>query len=290
MPPYSGFTPMLGGGAQRAAPNARPTAPTRTGLQATAGAAASGADPLNERSAAPALRSTFVDKEEAAMLRAMARLNGEDPAKKAGNSFSQTNRTKLKARADEAKAMGLVPLDPLEQHELARKMEANYTTISERAVRVPKVGQRTFGERPAPVECVPHRRSEEDIRYAENNFERPSAPKHRPTKSSDDKKDELALRNQFNGKTPQEILSEGGAAGAVNRRRPKPSSMTPAAEAAPPSTLRAQIQDEVAERQAFLDNMRALGRGDEHEATIAGEIAERLQDLKVLERHEESAV
>ena len=85
------------------------------------------------------------------MLRAMARLSGDDPGKRVGNSYSHHNRTKLKARAEEAAAMGLTPLDPLEQHELARKMEAGYTTISERAVRVPKVGQRTFGERPARV-------------------------------------------------------------------------------------------------------------------------------------------
>jgi len=209
------------------------------------------------------------------MLRAMARLNGDDPGKKVGNSYSQRNQEKLKARANEAAALGLAPLDPKEQHDLARKMEAGYTTISERAVRVPKVGQRVYRERPTPVECLPHRRTEQDIRYANDNFERPSAPAHRPTQSSEDKKDELALRNQFNGRTPQEMLAEKCA-------RQPPLEAMPKREA----SLREQIQDEVAERQAFLDNMRALGRGTEHEARIQVEISERMQDLKVLERLE----
>eukprot|EP00322_Chrysochromulina_rotalis_P024090 CAMPEP_0115843054 /NCGR_PEP_ID=MMETSP0287-20121206/8117_1 /TAXON_ID=412157 /ORGANISM="Chrysochromulina rotalis, Strain UIO044" /LENGTH=354 /DNA_ID=CAMNT_0003296741 /DNA_START=25 /DNA_END=1089 /DNA_ORIENTATION=- len=243
MPPYSGFTPLVGGGAQRAAPPARPVAPTRTGLQPTAGAASSQSDPLHERSAAPALRSTFVDKEEAAMLRAMARLNGDDPAKRAGNSFSKTNRVRIQAQAEEAAAMGLVPLDPKDQHELARKMEAGYTTISQRAINVPKVGQRAPRERPAAIDLIPRRRGEEEIRQANDNFERPSAPLGRPTKSSDEKKDDLALRNQFNGRTPAEIVAE-----TRSRAPPKPP------QPAPPSSLRQQIEDEVMERQEFLDN------------------------------------
>lgn len=268
MPPYSGFKPLVGGGAQHTAPPARATASTRTGLSATATVA----DQLPEKSNTPALRSTFVDKEEAAMLRAMARLNGEGPGKSVGNKYSKTNQVKLKARAEEAAAMGLVPLDPLEQHELAKKTAAGYTTISERAVRVPKVGQRVYGERPAPVECLPHRRSEEEIRYAHNNFERPMAPPGRPTQSSDARKDELALRNQFNGKTPQEILAE------------KRSSQPPPEAPPPPRSLKQQIEDEIAERHEFLDRMRGLGRAHEHEARITGEIAERMQDLRALAR------
>ena len=240
MPPYSGFKPLVGGGAQRPAPAARPIAHTRTGLSASATAANSASDPLHERSSTPALRSTFVDKEEAAMLRAMARLNGNETIKRTGNSYSQANRAKIKARADEAAALGLVPLDPKEQHELSRRLQAGYTSMSERAVTVPKVGRPALRERPTPVECVPHRRNEQDIRLAHDNFSRPSAPRYKPFESADDKKDALALRNQFNGRTPQEVISAD------------------AQPAAPPqvsrqSSLREQIVDEIAERHEFLE-------------------------------------
>jgi len=207
------------------------------------------------------------------MLRAMARLSGDDPGKRVGNSYSHHNRTKLKARAEEAAAMGLTPLDPLEQHELARKMAANYTSISERAVNVPKVGGRIMRERPAPVDYLPHRRGEEEIRYQNNNFEQPQAPPGRTYQSSDAKREELALRNQFNGRTPEEMLAE--------KKRSEPSPPPK-----PPSSLRQQIEDEVAERHDFLDHMKAMGRGAEHEARITGEIAERMQDLKALDRLE----
>ena len=45
------------------------------------------------------------------------------------------------------------------------------------------------------------------------------------------------------------------------------------------------LEDEVAERHEFLDQMRALGRPVDHatEGRINVEIAERLQDLKKLE-------
>ena len=273
MPPYSGFKPLVGGGPQRAPPAAKPAA-SRSGLHAQAVAPGHEVDDVAQRrSTEPALRSTFVDKEEAAMLRAMARLNGEDPGRKAGESFSNTNRAKLKVRQEQAAALGLVPLDPKEQHDLHRKMEAGYTSISERAVRVPKVGRRAPGPRPAPIEYVPHRKAEDVIRWENDDFEREQAPMGRPTESSDEKKDELALRNQFYGKTPQEIIAESPGP----RLAPQKASST---------SLKGQIEDEVAERQQFLDNMRALGRGAEHEKVIAAEIQERLQDLKALERLE----
>ena len=51
------------------------------------------------------------------MLRAMAKLNGDDQkTRDIGNRFSQKNTTKQLARAKEAKAMGLTPLAPQEQH------------------------------------------------------------------------------------------------------------------------------------------------------------------------------
>mmetsp|Transcript_39237 Transcript_39237/g.103430 ORF Transcript_39237/g.103430 Transcript_39237/m.103430 type:complete len:209 (-) Transcript_39237:203-829(-) len=54
------------------------------------------------------------------------------------------------------------------------------------------------------------------------------------------------------------------------------------------ASMRDAIANEIAERQQFLDSMHALGKGGEHEARIKGEIAERLQDLKTLDRLETS--
>ena len=48
--------------------------------------------------------------------------------------------------------------------------------------------------------------------------------------------------------------------------------------------LRGKVADEVAERQAWLDNMRALGQAGPYEAQISAEIAERLDDLRRLDK------
>ena len=60
------------------------------------------------------------------------------------------------------------------------------------------------------------------------------------------------------------------------------SNSTKSAEAA----LRDEIVGEIAERQEFLDQMRAAGCGAEHEQTITGQIAERMDDLRRLEKLE----
>ena len=158
MPPvYSGFKPLIGGGAQHPTPAYRPAATSKTGLNATANLSADAVDdPRVNRDAS--LRSPYVDAEEAAMLRAMARLNGDDLKTRArGNSYSQANRRVAANRQKEAAAMGLAPLDPHEQHELQRKLSATQKApvkTSDRAVNVPRVGGR--GPRPqyAPIDFV----------------------------------------------------------------------------------------------------------------------------------------
>ena len=123
-------------------------------------------------------------------------------------------------------------------------------------------------------------KGEDEIRQEFDNFERPSAPAGRPYRSSDDKKDELALRNQFYGKTPQEILSEG----------PRPHRPAAAASAvSDEQQLHNQIVDEIADRQSFLDDMTRLGQGHVHRQRIEGEIAERVHDLKRLEPYLQEA-
>ena len=167
--------------------------------------------------------------------------------------------------------MGMTPLDPLEQHELQRRLAAGYTKVSERAVPVPRVGLGAPRPRAALIDIVPHRKAEEEIRQEFDNFATPSAPHGAPVRSSDDKKDELALRNQFYGRTPQEVLANAP---------PKPPPVAPKEP-----SLRTQIEDEVAERHEFLDNMKRLQRMDRAtEERVRAEIADRLQDLQTLER------
>ena len=169
--------------------------------------------------------------------------------------------------------MGLTAMDPLEQHEMQRRLAAGYTKVSERAVPVPRVGLGAPRPRAALIDIIPHRKAEEEIRQEFDNFATPSAPHGAPVRSRDDKKDELALRNQFYGKTPQEVLADAP---------PKPPPV-----AAKPSSLRAQIEDEVAERHDFLDRMRELGRCDaEMEHRMKVEISERMGDLDSLRRLE----
>jgi hypothetical protein len=94
------------------------------------------------------------------------------------------------------------------------------------------------------------------------------------------RKEELALRNQFYGKTPQEILSED----------PRPHRPAAAASAeSDEQQLHNQIVDEIADRQSFLDNMARLGQGHVHQQRIEGEIAERVHDLKRLEPYLQEA-
>lgn len=272
MPPaYGGFQPLIP--ATRVPAQPRPTPSTRGPAASRKNpevAASDGAGDTYARDATPALRSTFVDAEEAAMRRALARISGDDASRKLGNSFSQTNRARTQQRLDRKAAIGLVPLDPKEQHDLQRAKDAGYTTISQRGVNVPRVGVRAAPQMPPMVDFVPHRRTGEEIREANDNFEPPALPAYRPTRSGDERKDELATRQQFYGKTPQEILAEQPAARAPPR--------------APAPSLRNQIEDEIAERHDFLDAMQKLGQGREHEARIKGEVAERMQDLRRLEK------
>ena len=50
----------------------------------------------------PATRSTYVDADEAAMRRAMARIGGGNPTKQAGIAYSEQNRARINARGPQA--------------------------------------------------------------------------------------------------------------------------------------------------------------------------------------------
>ena len=45
-----------------------------------------------------------------------------------------------------------------------------------------------------------------------------------------------------------------------------------------------QVSAEIAERQQFLEQMRAMGKGEEHEGSIRLQVAERMSELGTLER------
>ena len=51
----------------------------------------------------------------------------------------------------------------------------------------------------------------------------------------------------------------------------------------------ARVADEIAERQRFIDSMRALGKAGQHELRIKNEIADRMSDLARVERLQRAA-
>ena len=328
--PYAGFTPLCGSGAPaappgynvpaRAPPAAASVAPRRSDWRAESGGVQVGASTNTDRSSAAELRRTYLDADEVAMMRAMARIDGDDAARRKGNQFSQSNRSRIQAQLEAKAAQGLVPADPHAQHLSRKAQAANYTTISQRGINVPRVGLRSMGPRPPPIAYVPHRPTQEEIAMTHNNYERPLAPLGVPTRSSDERKDELATKNQFFGKSaalksnaacharlgcqsqrgvrptvgcrssaaPEEVLAEGGGAcaGAPRHGRRARQLGTQAPPKNEQEELRGQIADEVAERQAFLDEMRAMGKAGAFEAQINAQIAERMDDLRRLDRLE----
>ena len=126
------------------------------------------------------------------MHRAMQRLNGDDQQRRVGNSFSQQNRARTQARLNAMKAEGIVPMKPHDEETMRKKQEANAKaprTISERAIRVPRVGLGQAPQRRPLVDCLPKRRSEDEIRANEGNFVRAAAPPGAIVRSSDSRSD-----------------------------------------------------------------------------------------------------
>ena len=104
-----------------------------------------------------ALRSTYVDADEVAMQRALARIGGDDKTRQTGNDFSRANRSRVQAMLEAKAAQGFVPQDPHEQHLARKKKAAGYTTISQRGVNVPRVGVHGRPLPAPPIAYVPHR-------------------------------------------------------------------------------------------------------------------------------------
>ena len=110
-------------------------------------------------------------------------------------------------------------------------------------------------------------------------------PVYVPTQSAEERKEELALRNQFKGRTPEEIVAAQRTAPQLfPRGRGSAQPDSPGTERRSYQVLHDQIADEIAERQRFIDNMRALGKAGQHELRIKNEIADRMSDLARVER------
>ena len=113
------------------------------------------------------------------------------------------------------------------------------------------------------------------------SLERPQYGGGRPNLNRGLTKEQLQQKLEFGY-----VLGEQPTSGGVMRN-----SQPAAAATAPPrrqeseeEALRSAIVTEIDERREFLDNMRALGKGKEHQEQILGEISSRLADLKTLEK------
>lgn len=74
------------------------------------------------------------------------------------------------------------------------------------------------------------------------------------------------------------------ALSSSGRRAPPPQQPPQPKAQSEEAALHEAIGAEIEERRAFLEDMRACGRGKEHEGPITAQIAERVEELKTLER------
>ena len=118
-------------------------------------------------------------------------------------------------------------------------------------------------------------KTQPQIARENNNYRREQFAGGGRVVNQDEEKRKLQQINAYGHQLGQAQLSAAAAAAAV-APPPKPSS-----EAA---QLHAQISAEIQERQAFVQQMRAVGN-TEHEATMQQQISERMGELRVVEKH-----
>ena len=144
--------------------------------------------------------------------------------------------------------------------------------MSQRAVRVPRVGMgapraAAAGRlRAAPADA--RRDCGADRHDGRPVLEDAQLPVYVPTQSAEERKEELALRNQFKGRTPEEIVAAQRTAPQLFPRGRFGAAESPGTERRSYQVLHDQIADEIAERQRFIDSMRALGKVGQHELRI----------------------
>lgn len=220
------------------------------------------------------MRATYVDADEARMLRAMRRYRGDDEARAVGNRFSQQNAVRIAAHAQ--RNAGREPPPPAPAPPVRRGLEAK---ASHRAIPVPKVGRGGSHRQFAPIDFVQPRKRQPEVSRADGST-RPDysayepaqlAPYVPPRETREEAKERL-----------QDRIAYGDSSSALRvnpsevRPRVKPSEAQAIAE------LGASISAEIAERREFLEEMRAIGKAEQYEAQICGEIAVRQGELKRL--------
>ncbi|KAG8462035.1 hypothetical protein KFE25_014054 [Diacronema lutheri] len=218
------------------------------------------------------LRATFVDADEARMLRAMRRYTGDDAARAAGNRFSQANGQRIAALA-ERNASRPAPQPAPPAPPARRGLEPK---ASSRAIPVPKVGRVGASRHYAPIDFVqPRRRQPERPDYSA--YEPPQlAPYAPPAETREAKKERLQDRLAY-GDAPAAHAFAPRVPPAGTQARVKPSEVQQVA------ALTTSISTEIDERREFLAEMGALGKAAQYEAQIRAEIAVRQQELKRLQ-------
>ncbi|KAJ1640406.1 hypothetical protein T492DRAFT_832155 [Pavlovales sp. CCMP2436] len=222
------------------------------------------------------MRATYVDADEARMMRAMRRYRGDDEARQVGNDYSQANAVRLTALA-ERNALRPQPQPAQPAPPARRGLEPK---ASKRAVAVPRVGRGPPARQYAPIELTAARKKLPEVQTAAgasrpdySAYEpAPLAPYHAPLKSREEQKERLQDRIAFG--------EDGTPDPAPQRLATQPGE--PPSEATQLATLATAISREIDERRQFLGEMNALGKGAPLEAQIRGEIAERQQELKRL--------
>eukprot|EP00307_Rebecca_sp_RCC1486_P005489 CAMPEP_0119416546 /NCGR_PEP_ID=MMETSP1335-20130426/13223_1 /TAXON_ID=259385 /ORGANISM="Chrysoculter rhomboideus, Strain RCC1486" /LENGTH=233 /DNA_ID=CAMNT_0007441675 /DNA_START=9 /DNA_END=710 /DNA_ORIENTATION=- len=223
------------------------------------------------------MRSTYVDADEARMMRALRRFRGDDTAREAGNNYSKLNRERQAALAE--RNAGKPPPPPPEPKPPARRgLEPH---ASRRAVPVPRP-VRNRGQRPAAIDLVPKLgKPPETISVTGNmrpdysEYEPAPLPPYRPPQETRDmQKERLQDRLTYGDAAPSRVLPEPVAAAPPPRLSERDEAQQ----------LADAITGEIEERQAFLEEMSALGKRDAYEAQIKGEIAVRIKELERVDR------
>ena len=127
------------------------------------------------------------------------------------------------------------------------------------------------------------RTKEEIVMRNGGSLERPQYGGGRPNLNRGLTKEELQQKLEF-GYVLNEQPTAGGGSGDGTRHFQPAASAPPPRQESEEDALRSAIVTEIDERREFLDNMRALGKGKEHEEAILGEIYSRLADLKTLDK------
>jgi len=147
------------------------------------------------------------------------------------------------------------------------------TKTSQRAVAVPKNFAVTRPRKQYhPIDCTYKKKSDRAIAADTNNYAEQALPMYRPRPSNEERILRLQKGMEFGDRPPEPVK--------------KPLARLPVKRDGRSEAQRLfdETQAEIDERQSFLVEMREIGKGKEYDAIISGEIAERVRDLKALDK------